>query len=36
MNKLKLSNLLCTKMACLQGGGGPQLGEVIRLTVVEK
>ena len=28
MNKLKLSNLLYTKMACLQGSGGPQVGEV--------
>ena len=28
---------LCTwSMACLHGGGGPQVGEVTRLAVVEK
>ena len=26
----------CTLRACLHGGGGPQVGEVTRLAVVEK
>ena len=32
MNEVQVQNL----RACLHGGGGPQLGEVTRLAVVEK
>ena len=33
--KLAKAGILCLR-ACLHGGGGPQVGEVTRLAVVEK
>ena len=41
LNKVKLVQIYvkytCTTLrACLHGGGGPQVGEVTRLAVVEK
>ena len=35
-NQVADTDISCLFRACLHGGGGPQVGEVARLAVVEK